>query len=750
MFIGRNLVKTGHTYNRGFVNSALCGVVLSLNTSIILADGNKGLEEVVVTATKRASSLQDVPISITALTSTDIKNTGSQDFRDLSNNIPNITFPNGAGYYGSVDIAIRGIYSRVHLDQIGFDAGLGVYVDGVYTGKSMSSNADLLDIERVEVLRGPQGTLFGKNTIAGAINIVSKKPGNEFEGSIEAELGNYDLYRIKVGANIPIIENLLASRISLSKASRDGYITNVFLNDDDVGSYDNFSSRLQLAYTPTDETRVYLNVDIFDSDVKPYVLENLLGASSAYPSDNKHYTIYRDIEELSDQDNHGISLIVEHDLANGFSVTYISGFRDDITFIQSDVDSTPLFGDHAFLEVEQKMWTQEFRVSSPADTWYDYVAGLYYFNQRNNREILGELGSDWSPLLEGNIFTELSIDVVSYAAFVHSNIRLDDRFTLFAGARYTDETKEISKASQFNGDSPPSVSLFTEGDFSIPLDVEDRDPSWIVGLQYQITGDAMIYGSVSTGVKSGAFNAPFSYSDADLADPSSITVAPEFVTNYEIGFKSSWLDGQLRLNGAMFYMDYKDLQVRAYNPSGGLAGLGAIELSNAGAATSEGFELELSARPIEGLAITAGLGYVNAQFTDFEGLAAPRGGFIDASGNEIPLAPKITFNTAIQYDGTFGNGGSWMSRLEYNYVDERYAAEGAVGTREYLLPDYSVLNARIGFRTSDDHWGVYFWGKNLTNEQEPTEARFSAFITPRYAQRYLDPRTYGLSIGYQF
>ncbi len=711
-------------------------------------EGRGVLEEVIITATKRSESLQDVPISITALTSADIESTGSVDLRDLAGNIPNFTFPKGAAFSDAADISIRGVFSRTSFSQIGFDSGLGIYVDGVYVGKSLAANADLLDVARVEVLRGPQGTLFGKNTIAGAINIVSETAGNELEGSVELETGDYDLKRLTAKINIPIIDDVLAARLSYRKDRRDGYVTNLFLNDDDVGSYDNSGAHFQLNYTPNDSGRIKLNVSWMESESKPYMLENLPGESSLYPADTKNFTIYNSLASVTTQDGWGMSLVAEYDFANDFSLTSVTGYRDDQLSQTIDVEMTTLRGYH-FIDNSpgHEMFTQELRIASPTGTWYDYVAGVYYFKEENTLDLTSEFGVDWFTSENFLATSSRQVDVESYAVFFHANFYLSDQWTLLAGARYTDETKELPRAIQ-GGDILTAINR-PVGPINIAGDVQASEPSWKLGLRYEMNDELMLYGSVSTGFKSGAYNTPHFLLFSEVNDPSTLTVGPEFVTNYEVGFKSRWADGRVRLNGAVFYLDYEDLQVRSFDPLAN-GGLGAIELKNAATATSQGFELELSTQLTDSLSIVSGLGYVNAEFDSFKDFPAPRGGTVDASGNKIPLAPELTLNVAIQYEGVFQNNASWFTRLDYSYTDERYAAEGAVGTDEYRLPEYHLLNARIGFRTPEDDWGITLWVKNLTDEDKPLERRYSGNVNPRFGERIMDPRTYGASISYNF
>ncbi len=719
------------------------------------------LEEIIVTATKRATNLQETPVSITALTDRQMRQAGSQSLQDIASSIPNMTWPD-AIVPTIADISIRGIYSYVGPQNIGFDAGFGVYLDGVFMGKQNAVNTGLAEVERVEVLRGPQGTLFGKNTIAGAINIISKKPGNEFEGKVEMDVGNLDLFRVKGSLNIPIVEDVLAARIAFGKTKRDGYITNLHNGDDDYGNIDQTSGRLQIAYTPSDTTRAYLSVDMLQAEGKFSYYEFLEDATYG---DDEPYTIYENSPGEFKKDNLGASMTIEHDLAGGYAITSITGWRNDKAFRANDADASPLDAFATIAEKpEQHMFTQELRISSPADTWYDYVAGVYYFNQKNNAFYLNHFGQDFlgikGPDWVGNDSYRNSVDVVSYAAFFHTNIHIGEKLTLFGGARYTDEKKEMKA---FDETCDP-IALCHNLGYSIgveipsPVDVKMSEPSWSVGLRYVWTDDLMTYASVSTGVKSGAFN--LTHNPVQAFASQNLVADSEFMTNYEAGVKSTWLDGRLRLNMALFYMKYNDLQVSNYCSTCGSAATGAFILSNAASVTSKGFEVELYAQPTDTLSLNAGIGYVDSIYDKFEGLNDPRPislggqGIIDASGNRLANAPKWTINATATHELPLRNDATWVTRLDYNYTDEFYGAfRGALNTSDYLVPGYSLLNARIGYRSAGEEWSVYLWAKNLTDNHAPNRRQFTNFpagVVFGATQQYIQPRTYGVSLNYSF
>lgn len=719
---------------------------------------SRTLDTVTVTATKREENLQDVPISISAFSAAQIEATGSQNLQDLANSIPNLVYPSSREG-GGADISIRGVFQQAQPLQIGFDNGYGVYLDGVYMGKHFSVNQDLGAIERVEVLRGPQGTLFGKNTIAGALNIVSKRPDNDFSGEVTAEIGNYDLRRLRASVNVPVVEDKLAFRLAVSGTERDGYVRNKTLGVD-LANIDDFNGRLLVGYTPTPNTGVYLSVDHRHSVSRHYEAENADIGFTNYTGDEEPFTVYRDFVDRNDLKTFGTSLTVEHEFENGFSLTSITGYRDDKINAPRDVDGSDFGGyNRNKMVVGQNLFTQEIRLASPEYDRFDYVAGLYYFKQANSRDEIAEVLPTWIPALVGFANFQYDVDVESYAAFFHSNFRITDDLTLFGGLRYTDEMKELEAIQT----SDPAAILpafgVPFGKADINEDIQDSDISYTAGLRYQFTDDVMAYGSVATGYKSGAFNVGGNITNGILAND--LTVDPESVTSYEAGIKSRLFNGMAQLNGAVFLLNYDDLQVRVFDPTVGT--IGTNVLKNAASVESKGFELELSARPTDPLLLALGIGYVDSTYDSFEGvpLQRPAGSFgddndgvidrrTDATGNRVPLAPKWTINAAVGYDVPLPNQGQWRSRLDYNYKSERYGADGSTNDPADLLPGYSLINVRTGYESPDANYGIYLWAKNLTDERELDETRYIQFITSRLQQRYIEPRTYGVSVNMKF
>ena len=718
------------------------------------------VEEIIVTATKRAVSLQDVPIAITAVTSSDIAGAGLESIQDAASMVPNFEFPTSRNP-GESDVAIRGISANIPFSSAGFDAGFGVYLDGVYQGRQDAANADLGEVERIEVLRGPQGTLFGKNTIAGAINIVTKKPGNEFEGKFEADIGDYEYRRARGLINIPLIEDKLAARFSATRASRGGYVTNVTTNDDDVGSYDQWGARANFAYTPTETSRFYLSFDASDYDEKTYVVENIEngGAEGEVSFDNEKYTTHTDMQDLAGTSGFGTSLTYEHDFSNGYSLTSITGYRANEASVFWDVDLRPMEGYYSDLVFDQSQFTQEIRIASPSDGQFDYVAGLYYYEHENDFLNASCIGIDWFAYA-GCFNYNHELKTSSYAAFVHANYRINDQLSMFGGMRYTDESKSFSKSTT-DIDPPGYVSGILgglEGQYPDIRDIDNDNVSTTLGLQFSASDNAMYYASFATGFKSGGYN---SAATSLFELESNLTVDPEKATSYEVGIKSSWMDNRLTANAALFVIDYEDLQVQVWDPSIGLGGVSVW--GNAAKVGSQGLELETVFQATENLQLAAAVGYVDATYDVFPGVALPEGegapgddndGLIDAktdaSGNQVPIAPKWNANVTASHQYPLKNGGSLVTRIEYTYKGDRFSDQGSANTPGDELPSYSLVNLRLGYNPEAANWSVNLWARNLTNTQKAEESRYFNFVGARQTKRYMTPRTYGVSFNYDF
>ena len=716
-----------------------------------------GMEEVIVTATKRAESKQDIPIAISVLGSEEITNSGSNDLKDMVSLIPNMTFAAGNNT-ATADISIRGIYNQIPAGSIGFESGVTVYVDGISVGNQLNQNQNLGQIERVEVLRGPQGTLFGKNAIAGAINIITKKPSNDLEGAATLEFGDRDLKHLRGHLNVPISDTF-NMRISLADRSIDGFVENTTLGKKDyAGAVDEQSARVQMRWTPSEQTTIDFSADSTKMDLVDYIYEVIedFPTSAFIINDDIKYTQANGFPNLSDKKVSGMSLTFEHVLDNGYTITSLTGSRDDEITFQADVDGNVVGGVDVSVPVFSEGVTQELRIASPTDGAFDWIAGVYYASSNQETYQNLNLGVFFANLPFGSLMGEslenrMRVDTDSFAAFGHLNYHLSDQTTAFLGLRYTDETKEYTAYPCISANpfacmifSSPGVTEPTKA----PSDLETSEPSWTLGIRRQLDEQKMVYASVSRGVKTAAFNSGYSKDPAFELAQGRLIAEPEFVDSYEVGFKSRLMDSKLELNMAMFYMDYKDMQVRT---SIILEGLPTQILSNAGSAKSKGLDIELRALPTDNLMLSAGLGLVDATYGDFPGNQDQKAGtYINAKGNKLALSADVTFNAAIQHTMPM-LGGTLLTRLDVSYIDERYAVSGIINTEDFLLDDMSQVNARASYQPHNSALTVAVWIKNLTDDDSLTFKSYNnVFGAAGISGMYTPPRSWGVSFGYEF
>ena len=742
------------------------------------ADVGQGMEEVIVTATKRAESKQDIPIAISVLGSEEITNSNANNIKDIVGLIPNMTFEAGNNS-ATADISIRGIYNQVQAGAIGYESGLSVYVDGVSTGNQFNANQNLGEIERVEVLRGPQGTLFGKNSIAGAINIITKKPTNELAGRVSVELGDRSLEHFQGNLNIPFNDEL-SLRISIGDRGKDGFVDNTTLGKGDyAGAIDETSGRVQIRWTPSDNTTIDLASDYLEVDLIDYVYEYIEGSEqyagmppagsplTAMSFDGVKYTQANGFANTTSKELFGSSLSIEHTLGNGFTITSLTGMRDDEMTFQADIDGQSMTWMDGVFPMTSEQITQELRIASPTDGAYDFVAGLYYFDSEQHSYQNLTVGQMFAAGLD-QMFPEfmrgflggytagqhMQVDTQSVAAFAHVNYHISDDLTAFVGLRYTDETKKYT-AFPCVSDSPMNMPCNVFAPMGVTEitraadELTTSEPSWTVGIRRNVNEDSMLYGSVSRGIKTAAFNSSYSQDPAVSLAAGTLVADAEFVTSYEIGYKSRLMDGRMELNLAAFYMDYEDMQVSTTDNT---AAVPLLQLSNAAAATSQGFEVELIAMPTEYLMIIAGLGIVDASYDDYRGVTDnKRGTLVDASGNTIPLAADVTFNAALQYTLPVA-GGTLTSRIDGSYIDSRYAVSGVINSNDELLDSQMLFNARIGYRLNEANASVSLWVKNLTDDDSLTYKNYGGqnFGAPGIHGMYIHPRSYGASVEYSF
>ncbi|EGG30837.1 TonB-dependent receptor [Aequoribacter fuscus] len=702
-------------------------IAVSSGLSVNTLGNELVLEEVIVTAQKRDQSSQDVPIAITAVSADDMERIGATEIKDIQFSTPSLSVVGGNPVLQSY--GIRGVADRGR--NPGYDQRVGVYVDGVWVGKSAASNQSALDVASIEVLNGPQGTLFGKNTVAGAININTKRPGDQFAASVSVDVGNYDFTHFKASVNVPFSDTV-TGKVSVSKLDRDGYIDNInpTASVDEYSDRDEVAVRAQLLWNLGDSTEVYFTADHFESEFNDNGYE-LGSAVDAFTPDA--YEVNLDAPSAFNVDGvGGLSVGVTHMFDNGFELTSITAKRyEKWSYEQNDADLLPFDIAQSDTSADGDHFTQEIRLASPEDENFNYVVGLYYLNQDIDGDGSAYINVGPFHLTAGNT---AKVENQSWAAFVHSNYQLTEALQLTAGVRYTEETKDIDYMMEDSSGQfiAPAPGVYTRETFSGDREASDWSPK--VSLNWFVNDDIMVYGSYAKAFKSGGYNADF------VGDLRGLEFDDEEVDAYELGIKTTLLEGRLRMNAAVFHSEHTDYQVSAQLAVA--PGRSIITVTNAGALTSEGFEVDVEFLATDWLRIWGSYGYADATFDEYDNCNSSG---LDCGGNQAPDAPKVNFNFGAEVTTPMSDG-EIFANAQYFYRDEMYS--NPANTDVSLGEDYNELSGRIGWRSNSGEWTVYAWGKNLTREEAEIYNVLSFLQSP--ASQYNVPRTYGVSVKWNY
>lgn len=709
--------------------------------------GSLMIEEVVVTARRREESLQDVPISISAFDSGVLDRKGVTQLRDLEFSIPNLSFTDQGNAFGG--FGMRGIYTLVRT--IGVESGVAVYVDGVYQGRNSNSNMDTVDIERIEVLKGPQGTLFGRNTISGAVNITTKKAADEFEATVKASHGNLDRFSTNASISGPIIKDKLAARLSVSHYERDGYTKNLFTGQN-LNSEDRQSARVNLRFTPNEQLEINASGDWFqdraDSARGGYLVSGAGGFDAEFARTKDPRVTDLDGGERGNFENRdiwGASVTIDYTFTNDFSLSSITAYREGDFSLNTDFDGTRENIASGFTSNDSDQFTQELKLSSPNNLKiadlpgdFDFVTGFFYLYQDTSsslRSILSQGSTDAlaGPFFGGAVATgdvifgpDARIETDAWAYYANANWHLTDSLTLTVGIRYSEEEKDLD----FQQVGAAVIGIPTIPSTSLKSDETDVSPTF--SIFYDVLQDVSIYGTISRGFKSAGFN-------ADVVGNTDIAFDPENVTNYEVGFKSLLFDRRLKFNGAFFFQDYEDLQVQQF--------IGAAQqVSNAAQAEIYGMELEASALLTDYLSIDLGFGYLDAEFKDFPNANRVGDNF---EGNKLQSAPKTTANAALQYlrpVSVKGMDTELLVRAEWAYRGEQFfQANNDPFTRQ---GGYSLFNARVGLSFMSGKYEIAIFGENLGDKIYASNRL--PFLSRLEMGFFGPPRTYGVEVAAHF
>jgi len=723
---------------------AMGGIIIASCHTIASAQmtpNDNDTDEIFVTATKRVQNVQDVPISLHVFGDKNIEGLRADSLSDLSQYVSNMYLP-PAGEAGQNNITIRGIGGGINRSA---GRAVGVYMDGVYVSADTALDVSTADVERVEILRGPQGTLFGRNTIGGAINITTRAASltdENITGRLQFEYGNFDHKKTLASTTIPLIKDRLSVRFSGLKTDTDGHITN--LNGGrKLGSEDRSAFRTQLNFAPTDNLSARFSYDIQHRDDYP----NAQGEPvTNIGSDQIPYTVNVDQEERQTQTAERASLQLEYETDSGFTLTSISAWSDVRDFYLQDGDRLPQAVTVNQFDGAYEDITQELRLVSPQYKNFDYVVGLYYLKTQRLYSPTFPLMS--TAFLEQVFFLPRALHPAdqldgqrivsndkSIALYGHGNIRLTDKLSVFGGLRYTHDEKNVDY--RIFGET---FALFGLPALQSTQSLENNPLSWNVGGQYKANENLSLYVSAAHAFRSATVKDDF-IGQADLDAPTGFFTKPEFVTNYEAGFKLQSFDHKLRLNTSAFYMDYTDIQVSISREPF----LFLRTLTNAAKAHIWGLEMDLVLQATPNLNISANAGYLKTQYDIF----TPEPGR-DLSGTGFGTAPELSFSAALDYRRAL-LGGEWQAHLDYK--NQTAPDDFKLRTLPFV-GSHGIINAWAGFAPADENWSVKLWVRNLANLDKPTtNFHWGAGLGPlldNVTQQYEKPRSYGLSFDYKF
>lgn len=697
--------------------------------------------DIVVTAQRREERLIDVPVSITALGQDRIRATGALDVGDLGSYVPNVVVAEGSGLGSAV--AIRGVGAASR--NIGFDSRVGVYIDGVYLGQSPAINQSLVDIERVEVLRGPQGALFGKNTVAGAINLVTAKPTDEFSAYVSGRYGNYNAWSLTGRVNVPLAEGI-AMKLSGARNKRDGFILNLVdgVRGDDV---DNWAWRGQLRIDATPNLQFLLTGDGLigrETGSSGNVLTNSTGTALETIAPARREIAVSRIQS-NDRTLWGLAFDATLSLDSGHTLKSQTSYRDTKFHTALDPDYSPLDIFYVDYTDRYKQFIEELQFVSPGGNPFEYLAGLYYYRNDAATNRIAYTGSQGNLLFgsPNNTILPSAGTVLTENIALYANLTYDilPNLELGAGFRLSRETKDATFV--INGSTLPVLGIAT-GSFADKRKDEDFSPS--VTLTYKLTPEISAYARYAEGYKSGGYNLDF-VSAASF--PNGIEFDKETVKNYEIGVKGSVEGGRLTFALTGFIANYSDYQINQFRDLGG--GRTAIVIGNAATVKTKGIEFETTARPARGLTVTGGIGFLEA---DYDNL--PLNPTTIVSG-ELPNAPDVQANGSVNYESTLGSS-DLLVRANFTYTyrgnyfstvdNQRTAAVGASRIPFGRVNGFAYADARLALGHSDGKWEVALFGRNIFNNTyvEGYERDFFGTLIEGLG----DPRTYGVEASFRF
>lgn len=740
------------------VISAMCAVpavnaIAQDNDTGSLQNKSLQIEEIIVTARKRSESLQDVPVAVSAFDGQTLTDLGVDNITDLQQRLPNTTLQVSRGTSTTLTAYIRGVGQQDPL--WGFEPGVGVYVDDVYVARPQGGVLDILDVERIEVLRGPQGTLYGKNTIGGALKYVTKKLRDSDPFTITATGGSYSRQDLKLSAAIPVVENKLYIGGAVASLNRDGF--GEFINQGEE-NYDKdlLAGRLSAEYYPSDTVSIRLSAERTEDD------SNAKGGHRLTASDLTGEPVLDDVfssragmsvENYVESEAYAID--VEWALSDSITLKSISSYRKGFTDTNIDFDNTALRSFDVPARYDDDQTTQEFQLSYSGDK-FNFVGGVYYYSGEacgTFHAILEEFAGGAVPL---SATTEGCVDTDSTAVYGQAGWTFNDRWSMTLGGRFTKDEKEaFARNTLFvfqtvDFDTPPISPGIVRTDEVGKEDWSEFSPR--IGVEYSTQGGNLVYASFSEGFKSGGFDMR---ARTDQIASGFNPYDPETVSSLELGYKATLLDGRLRANIALFSSDYSDQQVTIQRTIDNGADFASTVL-NAADSSIQGVELELDYVLTEALTASLGIGLLDAEFDRVLTTDPATGSLVDVSDIwGFANTPDTSVNLALNYSDTVFD--DWSMTVTGNVA---YRAETQIFEVPSQLDEgsYSIFNAGVTLTAPNDKLWFSVQAKNI-GDKEYRLAGYNFATTAAgpglggedtVIGYYGDPRTFSVSVGYRF
>lgn len=708
-------------------------------------ESNYGIEEITVTARKREESLQDIPVAVSAMGADALREKGVQSIEDMAGRVPG--FQINMFSNSEPDIFMRGI--GTDIESAGAAGAIGVFVDEVYISRGAGVTADLFDLQRVEILRGPQGTLYGKNVVGGAISYISARPEEEFAGLAEATVGSYGQAELR-GYVTGGLSDTVAGRLAVSSRQRDGYAENTFTGND-IEDLDNSSVRAQLSWDLSDSLNALFSIDQYRSESTARWRHMSIVSEWNAPFQNDDPRKGPNNEDgLEKGDGKGASLRLEWQ-GEQLTFTSLTAYRENDSlfkensagtfydFSKSEFENPDDYYVQSKHEVNDQL-SQELRVSGSGER-LNWVAGVYYLSESIQRDEFADYVfyfPEWYWVFAGQDGNRSASDNVSTAVFSQMTYDINDQWSLTGGLRWSRDRKEFSASHwgiPLNGEpfqdpwqNPGSVET-NSGDVADTFGAVTK----MATINYRPSEDLLMYATYSEGYKSGGWNGENALSPVDVA----AGFSEEFADNHELGVKSQWLDNRLQLNAALFLAVYDDQQIQQLVREGNAPP--SYQIANADA-EARGLELEFVYMPLESLTLSGSYGYLNSQFVsdlDIDGE--------NLNGNKTARSPEHSYNLSAVYSRDLSNLGELSLRLDYRWQDD-FFFDNDNNPLTHVGPQHT-LDTSVALYSADGRWDAKLWGKNITDELNV--ASVSEIFGTVFAG-YQAPRTVGVTGAWHF